>query len=410
MNTIKRSPEIRGILDRISRLHYTPDDAQGLPKECYTSSEFFEFEKAAVFSKRWICVGRVEDIPNVGDHIAAELAGEPVLVVRQKDGDIAAMSAVCQHRGQVVCQTTGKGVSTFRCPLHFWSYDLRGRLVGAAHMGDHEATDCLKNSVRLPAVRCENWRGFMFVNLDPEADALGPTLANLEPFFEGYDQADLQPVPPTLSDTALPWNWKIHVENFTDAYHPSFVHKGTHDIAPSVHPSGNVQFIERHAGDNAIIRSVSLLVKDAGMNAEGWSESPAFPAIATLSDAQRNRLTFALLPPSMTLVFAPGAIAYTLLKVSDVLQTYASNDRVTAGGWLLPKSTIDLPDFQDRARTVSAGGSKIWAQDIPVNLAMQRGKASRYQPENRYGPLEKTLVQFNAWLIEAYRQAMPLSI
>ena len=69
-----------------------------------------------------------------------------------------------------------------------------------------------------------------------------PSLAKVEPYWAGYEAADLVAIPPKLADTPLPWNWKAHVENFTDAYHPEFVHRGTHDFAPSVHAQGGVQF------------------------------------------------------------------------------------------------------------------------------------------------------------------------
>lgn len=131
-----------------------------------------------------------------------------------------------------------------------------------------------------------------------------------------------------------------------------------------------------------------------------------FPPIETLSEAQRSRLTFVLMPPSMTLVFAPGAVAYTMLSANGVSATYASSDRVTGGGWLLPRTTIERPDFQDRAAKVREGAAKIWAQDVPVNLSMQAGKQSRFQPDGKYGPLETTLVQFNAWLVHRYQQGL----
>jgi len=157
--------------------------------------------------------------------------------------------------------------------------------------------------------------------------------------------------------------------------------------------------------DNAIVRSVPLLQPDGGMMGDGWGLPPAFPPIAALSPAQRKRLTFAMLPPSMTLMFAPGAVAYQLITPIGVDATLASNDRVTAGGWLLPRSTIDLPDFKERTDRVREGAKKIWQQDIPVNLGVQAGKRSRFVPEGRYMPLETTLVQFNAWLLRAYRTA-----
>jgi hypothetical protein len=168
---------------------------------------------------------------------------------------------------------------------------------------------------------------------------------------------------------------------------------------------GGVVFTDMKPGDNAIVRTVPMLKPDGGMNRDGWGEEPAFPPITTISAAQRQRLTFVMIPPSMTLVFAPNAVAFTLLTATGVEATFASSDRQTAGGWLLPRSTLALPDFNERAAQVMEGGSKIWAQDVPENTGMQAGKKSRFAPEGVYGPLETTLVQFNAWLIEAYRRA-----
>jgi phenylpropionate dioxygenase-like ring-hydroxylating dioxygenase large terminal subunit len=252
----------------------------------------------------------------------------------------------------------------------------------------------------------ELWHGFIFVNLDPRATPLAPSLAKLEPLWAGYEATGLKALPPVMSDTPLPWNWKVQVENFTDAYHPEYVHLGTHDFAPSVMAGDGVRFTEMKPDDNAIVRSVPLRKPDGGMMRDGWGESAAFPAIATLPAEQRSRLTFAMLPPSLTLMFAPGTVAYTLIRPIGVEATLAGSDRVTYGGWLLPQSTIDLPDFKARCAAVSEGGSKIWAQDVPVNRGMQAAKRSRYLPGGIYGPLETTLRQFNLWLLNAYRRAM----
>jgi phenylpropionate dioxygenase-like ring-hydroxylating dioxygenase large terminal subunit len=337
--------------------------------------------------------------------LTPNVAGEPLIVVRTADGNIRAMSAVCQHRGQIVACEPGSAARSFKCPLHFWTYDLNGRLLGAPRMDDISK---LRTKIKLPEVRLEIWHGFLFVNLNNDAAPLGPSLAKLEPFWQGYEAADLLAVPPAPLANPLPWNWKIHAENFTDAYHPEFVHVGTHDFAPSVHPDGGVEFTPFSPGDNAIVRSVPLLRPDGGMTADGWGEKAMFPAIQTISAKQRQRLTFALLPPSMTLVFAPGAVAYQLMSPVAVDATLASNDRVTAGGWLLPKSTIELRDFKERTMAVQEGAKKIWQQDIPVNNGVQTGKRSRFIPQidgDLYNKLETTLLQFNAWLVNAYKEA-----
>jgi phenylpropionate dioxygenase-like ring-hydroxylating dioxygenase large terminal subunit len=376
-----------------------------LPRECYTSAEFFEFEREAVFAHSWICVGRADQITTPGDRLSASAAGEKVIVTRTPTGTIRAMSAVCQHRGHVIeCDAeTPRGI--LRCPLHYWTYDLDGHLVGAPHMGDMLAE--LRETVRLPPVRVELWHGFIFVNLAADALPLAPSLAKVEPCWQGYEEADLVSVPPVAATTPLPWNWKLQLENFTDAYHPEFVHRGTHDFAPSVLPPDGVAFTPMADGDNAVLRTVPILRRDGGMMRAGWGAEAMFPAIESLSPTQRSRLAFAMIPPNLQLMFAPGAVAYTLLVPVGPEATLASSDRVTGGGWVLPRKTVALTDFAERAAAVREGASKIWAQDVPVNLAMQAGKRSRFMPQGCYAPLETTLVQFNAWLLRAYRQMLP---
>jgi len=394
---------VQAILNKLPQGINDDGTAPMLPGECYTSEEFFEFERKAVFARSWICVGREEQIAKAGDYLAPLVASEPLLVVRNREGAINAMSAVCRHRGQIIACEAGSAPGGLRCPLHFWTYDLNGRLLVAPRAPNLEE---LRKTKRLQPVRFENWHGFLFVNLDADAAPLAPSLAKLDSFWKNYEDAGLVAVPPKMADTPLTWNWKIHAENFTDAYHPEFVHRGTHDFAPSNHPDGGVQFTPFKPGDNAIVRTVPLLKADGGMMEDGWGAGAMFPPIQTLSPEQRKRLTFALIPPSLTLIFAPSTVSYQLVTATGVTATFASNDRVTAGGWLLPKSTIDLPDFSERTGRVREGAKKIWLQDIPVNLGVQQGKGSRFMPalvERDYNPLETTLLQFNAWLVLAYR-------
>jgi phenylpropionate dioxygenase-like ring-hydroxylating dioxygenase large terminal subunit len=398
------NPELSAILDALPAYEGHEAAAPMLPRQCYTSPAFFEFEREAVFARNWVCVGRADQI-EPGNALSVSVAGEPLFIVRSETGDIRAMGAVCRHRGHVLSCSGDQPKGLFRCPLHFWTYDLEGRLVGAPRMGD--ALAGLRDTVRLPPVRCEIWHDFIFVNLDGKAPTLVLSLTKVEKCWENYPEADMVTIPPVQATTPVPWNWKIQLENFTDAYHPEFVHRGTHDFAPSIHPEGGVEFTPMADGDNAIVRSVPMLSPDGGMMRDGWGAEAMFPPIAGLSPRQHNWLSFVMVPPNLQLMFAPGAVSYTLLVPGGAEATYASSDRVTGGGWILPRSTVALADFAERAAAVREGAGKIWAQDIPVNNAMQAGKRSRFMPSGTYGPLETTLVQFNAWLLRAYRQAKP---
>ena len=399
------NPELSAILDALPPYAGHEAAAPMLPRQCYTSPAFFEFEREAVFARNWVCVGRTDQLAEPGDAFSFSVAGEPLLIVRGVDGEIRAMTAVCQHRGHVLSCGGDQPKGLFRCPLHFWTYDLEGRLVGAPRMGDALAK--LRDTVRLPAVRSEIWHGFIFVNLDGEAPPLAPSLAKVEACWANYPEAEMVTVPPVQAANPLPWNWKIQLENFTDAYHPEFVHRGTHDFAPSVLEGSGVEFTLMADGDNAILRSVPMLSPDGGMMRDGWGAEAMFPPVAALSSRQHDWLSFVMVPPNLQLMFAPGAVSYTLLVPGGAEATYASSDRVTGGGWILPRSTVALPDFAERAAAVREGAGKIWAQDVPVNNAMQAGKRSRFMPDGIYGPLETTLVQFNAWLLRVYRRAAP---
>jgi len=395
------NPEVSAILDALPACAGHEAAAPMLPEQCYTSPAFFDFEREAVFARNWVCVGRTDQLAAPGDAFSASVVGEPLIVVRRKT-DIHAIGAVCQHRGHVLRCGGDNPKGLFRCPLHFWTYDLDGRLVGAPHMGD--ALGALRDTVRLPRVRSEIWHGFIFVNLSGDAPDLAPSLAKVEGCWANYPEAEMVTVPPVQATMPVPWNWKIQLENFTDAYHPGFVHQGTHDFAPSVPPGSGVEFTPMASADNAIVRHVPMLAPDGGMMRDGWGAEAMFPAIPALSSRQHDGLSFVMVPPNLQLMFAPGAVSYTLLVPEGAEATYASSDRVTGGGWILPRSTVALPDFAERAAAVREGAGKIWAQDVPVNNAMQAGKRSRFMPDGIYGPLETTLVQFNAWLLRAYRE------
>ena len=128
-NSLKRTLELLPELDGHDA------EAPMLPRACYTSHEFFAFEREAVFARSWLCVGRADAIPNPGGYLAASAAEEPLLIVRGKDRVIRAMSAICQHRGEVMISKSGSDCRLFKCPLHFWAYDLEGKLVAAPRMG-----------------------------------------------------------------------------------------------------------------------------------------------------------------------------------------------------------------------------------------------------------------------------------
>jgi phenylpropionate dioxygenase-like ring-hydroxylating dioxygenase large terminal subunit len=396
-------PDVVAVLDGLDvsdRAINHPAGARVLPNEAYISRAFFDFEREAVFMRSWLCVGREQQIVKPGDYIAITLLDEPLIIVRGNDGDVHAMSALCRHRGHVLVENCTGNAKRFACPYHRWTYTIEGELVGAPRMSDAVKLRKLREESALPSLRVEVWHGFIFINFDKDATPLAPTLVKLEPYLQGYDLDAMVTLPPSFTTEPMPWNWKMLLENYIEPYHTEYVHPIIHDFAPST----GVEFDPwRGDDDNVIVRYVPFLSRDGGLTEKGWAAPACFPPIETLSDKQRNRVGFGMVPPTMNIIFTPDMLCYGLIYPLATTSLTVGGGLFTAGGWCMPKSTVTLPDFADRVGRMMEGSRQLGEQDKSVNLAMQRAKFSRFAPRGRLAPLEETLSQFNRWLVIRYR-------
>lgn len=365
--------------------------AQLLPPELYTSEEFFNFEKDAVFGHEWLCVGRSERIPSPGDWFTVTLVEEPLIVVRDKVGNIVCMSAVCRHRGMQVCEGEGKS-TTFKCPYHHWIYALDGRLLGAPAMDRTE--DFEKADWGLPRLAVEEWQGFIFVNFDRDALPLTPTLTRYEPFIANYDMKNAASAG-MFTMNNMPWNWKVMFENFNDGYHANRLHQYLQDFAPSSMSQFPVEWSD---ASNVIFRVAGYTHADGGFNATHKAIMPLFPG---LSEKDRNQSTFALIPPTLCFGTAPDQCFFFLVKPKtantiDIDITY-----------LVDRSALDDPLFKEKLDLSDTGVQVFVRQDQDATTKVQRGLRSRYAPRGRYSWQEETHVQLNRWLVKRYRKRWP---
>ncbi|MCW5715142.1 MAG: aromatic ring-hydroxylating dioxygenase subunit alpha [Bauldia sp.] len=393
-------PDIVSVLDGLdASTREVKEGARVLPAAAYGSPVFHDFEKRAVWQRSWLCVGRVQQVPTPGTFLAVTILDEPLLIVRGDDMGIRAMSALCRHRGHALRENCSGETRRFVCPYHHWSYTLTGDLVGAPRMEDAVEIKRLREESQLPLIRTEIWHGFIFINFDSEAKPLAPSLVKLEPYLAGYDLDTMVTIPPTFGPD-VPWNWKLLLENYIEPYHTEYVHPGIHDFAPST----GVEFDGWNGDeDNVIVRYVPFLEPDGGLTERGWAAPASFPPIETLSPKQRHRVGFGMLPPSMNIIFTPDMLCYGLIYPTGPKSLTVGGGLFTRGGWCMPKSTVDLPDFEDRVARMMEGSRQLGEQDTSVNIAMQQAKSSAFAPRGRLAPLEETLAQFNRWLAARYR-------
>lgn len=194
-----------------------------IPSDWYTDSRVFEREQATVFAHNWFMAGRLDQLSETGRFVTADVAGEPIVVVRGRDHQIRAFYNVCRHHAAEVATGDAGCVGSFRCPYHGWTYDLAGALKGTPEFGD--AVDFDKSQHGLRPVAVEAWENFVFVRLSEDGLDLTSYLGGLVDDVSKLALGELRFV--ERRTYRLRCNWKVFVDNFLDGgYHVPHIHKG----------------------------------------------------------------------------------------------------------------------------------------------------------------------------------------
>ena len=368
--------------------------ARTMPPEIYTSEEFLEFERRTIFSQEWLCVGRVDRIPNPGDYFTTTANMEHIVVARDKEGAINAFSSICQHRGMQIVDDSGNA-GTLTCPYHMWVYGLDGRLLGAPAMEKAEGFD--KKEWGMPTLKVEIWKGFIMVNFDLGAAPFGPTMVRYEPFLENFELDDTV-CPGTFTLTDLPWNWKVMMENFNDGYHANRLHHTIQDFCPSKLAAFPVPWDD---ASGVMFRTNGYTHIDGGFNATTKALMPIFPK---LTEEERWRSTFALMPPTLCFGTAPDQAFFFIVrpKTADTIDVEI--------GYLFHPTALEHPMFDYLLEMSDAGVQVFVKQDQDATTKVQRGMHSRFAARGRYSWQEESHVQFNRWLVQRYRRNWPSNV
>jgi phenylpropionate dioxygenase-like ring-hydroxylating dioxygenase large terminal subunit len=377
------------------------EKAEILPAEAYISEQFWEFEKHAIFSREWLCVGHANEVPGPGDHLPLTVLEEPVLLVRDDAGTVRVLSAICQHRGHPIFAGLAQraadapclNAKTLVCPYHNWTYRLDGRLIGAPSMQETTPVAELRQNVRLAEIRSEIFHGLVFINFDAAAEPLAPRLAKLGRELATYPLADLVPTQ-ILALTDLKWNWKLHHENALEPYHTDYVHKGFHTAVPSQ----LTRFYAFDPGDGQILRTTGLLAEDGDLfEAKG---ARRLPEIEGLTPEQRKRVLFVSIMPNVFAVVQPSSVTMTIVNPNSA--GAISSRRIN----LYPKAAVSDPDFERISNEQFEHNKILIMQDQVTLIALQEAYRSRFTPRGKLARLETAIPQLNQWIVDRYRCAL----
>lgn len=338
--------------------------ALALPAPCYVTPEAAERDRRAVFARSWQLVAHAAQLAQAGDHVVAEVAGVPLVIVRGDDGVLRALHNVCRHRAGPLALCDGRAAKRLRCRYHGWTYALDGRLLGAPEMDD--ATGFRLDAIRLPEARVAEWQGLVFAALD-----------DAPPFADLVDGIDARIGPAALDGYAfhqrvaydIACDWKVYVDNFLEGYH-----------VPHIHPELNRMLDYR-----------SYVTELARWHSLQWSPLESAGELYGSGEA----LYYWLWPNTM-LNILPGR-----LQSNRVLPLGVGRCRVEFD-FYYPR------DARDAARPARdlAFSDVVQQEDIAICEHVQRGLASGSYEAGRLNPKRESGVhQFHERLRAAYRAA-----
>ncbi len=376
-------PEIEMTRAEIEAVRAPVERASTMPARVYASADVYGVEVERLFRGQWLCAGRLDQVSSPGDYELVDLLGEPLIMTHAEDGRVRVLSRVCRHRGADLFPQTGgarRGNTTkLVCPYHAWVYRLDGSLIGAPLMQD--AQGFVSSECPLLEVRSETWNGWVFINLSGDAQPLGPSLTSLSELLSSYGMEEMVAAEPMEFDS--PWNWKVLVENFMEAYHHIRTHR---DTLESMLPARE-SFVPDADGPYSVLRMPS---KDPGL----LESLSTLPVINGLEDWQRNTLIAAVVFPFHLFALTPDAMTWYQIFPDR-------HDHFTLRIYnCVPKSTAEVPEHADALGAVRELTRQIHSQDIGACDAVWAGLGSRLWGPGRLCLLEKSIWELNRWWFE----------
>ena len=358
-----------------------PETAFTLPSRYYTDTAVFARELEVFYRRKWVNVGRLEDMPARGSWITREIAGDSIIIVRRDEGGgVRAFYNVCRHRGTQLCaEERGESAAGIRCPYHAWTYDLDGNLIGAPHMDGSPGFN--REEFPLNQVGAAVWDGFVFVCLDASpARPLGDQLGRLPDKFRGWHMGDLCRAHQITYDVAA--NWKLIVQNYNECLH-----------CPTLHPALN-KLSHYLSGENEPFRGsymggrMDLNESAQTMSMDGTCRRAPLPGLS--DDERRHVYYYSIFPGFMLAPHPDYVLTHTLWPLAP------DRTRIVCD-WLVHPDEAAKPDFDISDATT------FWdmtnRQDWHVCELAQAGISSRGYKPGPYSNREELLYQFDRYIV-----------
>jgi Rieske 2Fe-2S family protein len=341
--------------------------AKTLLQRYFVSPQIFAEEQQKIFSRQWVLVGHQSQIAQAGDYFTAEIAGESLIIVRDKRDAIRGFYNVCRHRGSRLIENRNGRSQGIQCPYHAWTYALDGRLIGAPHMDDVPGFD--KADYSLHPVSLALWEGFIFANLaDASTSRSNRDYISLEEWFaplagkfSRWNLPSLQSAKRIEYDVRA--NWKLIFQNYSECYHCLGVHPELSKISP--HDSA-----ENDLTEGPFLGGFMRIASDKSLTMSG--HTCALP-VGDFGDEDFRFVFYYSILPNMLLSLHPDYVMVHQLEPQSPEQT------LILCNWFFHPEAFEREDFKPE------DAIEFWdmvnRQDWHVCELSQQGISSRgYEP------------------------------
>lgn len=371
MATVPREQDVR-LTDRDFGEARTP------PGWIFHDPALYQRELAEIFRSMWLVACHHTRLAAAGDFLVVNFGAESVVLVRDREGRPRAYHNFCRHRGtRMVTESAGR-CRMFRCPYHNWAYGLDGELVAAPTMDQIEGFD--RRDYPLREVRLESMQGFLFINLDDDAEPLAEAYSDF-PALSRYGTEGLVSVGRHHYEVAA--NWKLVCENYNECYHCSLAH-------PQLHRVSTYQEFPDYDVTGRNFNGGPMGIKDGcnTLTVSGVTRNPPLPG---LEEQEKRLVHYFNVYPNFLYSLAPDYVMAHYLWPRGPGRVYIETE------WFCSPEQLADPDFDP------TDAIEFWdttnRQDWALCENAQLGLASSGHIPGPYHPSESGVHAFDQWYV-----------
>ncbi|MCX8226750.1 MAG: aromatic ring-hydroxylating dioxygenase subunit alpha [Sulfitobacter sp.] len=366
------------------------EQANGLSNAHYIDPAVFAEERQAVLFNNWPGLATASDVPEIGDAVPLTFLGMPLLIVRDRSGQVRVFQNTCRHRGMILVDAPRKIDGAIRCPYHSWCYSTEGRLVSTPHVGGpgqntHQGID--RALLGLFEIRSHVWMDVIWINISGTALPFEQANADLIARWAEFDKPLHHGGADSRFQLSVNCNWKLAVENYCESYHLPWVHPGLNSYS-RLEDHYHIEKSGHYSGQGTLVyRQIK------------GEDGLSFPDFADLSDKWDTAAEYVTVYPNVLMgVHRDHTFAIILVPEGP--------EKTTENVHLYYAEAETDPGL--RARNTDQW-KHVFEEDIFVVEGMQRGRHGVQFDGGRFSPaMDGPTHMFHDWIasrLEAHRAA-----